>query len=105
MFGARLLQDITERPQFYFARREIAFTDAELLDFQYQVWALQRTMAEMTRTGHWYENEQQCEATFKCQFCPICYHNLACFDGVTVPPGYKRLRAEAVEQVEVGDAE
>jgi hypothetical protein len=104
MFGARLLQDMTQRPEFYFARREVPFTDAELLDFRYQVWALQRTMAEMERTGHWYENEQQCEATFKCAYCPLCYNNVACFDGVTVPPGFKRLRTEEAEQTpEVGE--
>lgn len=99
MFGARLLQDMTQKPEFYFARREIAFTDAELLDFQYQVWALQRTMAEMERTGHWYDNENQCEAvgSFKCPYMPICYSNVACCDGVTVPSGFKRIRHEETE--------
>jgi len=105
MFGARLLKDMTERPEYYFARREVAFTDDELLDFRYQIWALQRTMNEMERTGHWYENEQKCEATFRCAYCPICYNNVACFDGVTVPPGFKRLHAEDVEQTEAGGAE
>jgi hypothetical protein len=106
MFGARLLEDMTTTddkhngPAYYFARREIAFTDAELADFQYQVWALQKTMAEMERTGHWYENEGMCEATgtFKCSYCPLCYNNVACCDGVTVPPGFRRLHAETVEQ-------
>lgn len=100
MFGARLLQDITQRPEFYFARREIAFTDQELLDFQYQIWSLQRTMSEMERTGHWYENEQNCEATFRCPFCSICYNNIQCFDGTTTPPGFRRLRVEVAEQTE-----
>jgi len=99
MFGARLLQDITQRPEFYFARREIAFTDAELLDFQYQIWSLQKTMNEMERTGHWYENEQQCEATFKCPYCPICYMNVDVYHGQT-PPGFKRLRVEEAEQTQ-----
>jgi hypothetical protein len=103
MFGARLFQDMTTTPDKYFARREVPFTDAELEDFQYQVWALQRTMAEMERTGHWYENEGACEAvgTFKCPYCVLCYNNVQCFDGMTVPPGFKRLRTEAVEQSEV----
>jgi hypothetical protein len=100
MYGARLLQDITQRPEFYFARREIAFTDQELLDFQYQVWALQRNMAEMERTGHYYENEQSCEATFKCPYCVLCYQNVDVYHGQT-PPGFKRLHVETVEQQEV----
>ena len=101
MFGARLLQDMTTRPEFYFARREIAFTDQELKAFEYQVWALQRNMSEMERTGHWYENEQQCEATFKCAYCSLCYNNVQCCDGVTTPPGFKRIHAEQVEQTQV----
>jgi hypothetical protein len=102
MFGARLLQDMTQRPEFYFARREIAFTDAELEDFRYQVWALQKTIAEMTNSGHWFENEAQCEATFKCAYCPICYQNVDVFHGAT-PPGFKRLRTEEAEQTETGE--
>jgi hypothetical protein len=104
MFGARLFQDMTTRPEFYFARREIAFTDAELEDFRYQVWALQRTMAEMELTGHWYENEQQCEATFKCCYCPICYNNVDVYHGQT-PPGFKRIRTEEAEQTQAGGTE
>lgn len=98
MFGARLLQDMTTRPEFYFARREVPFTDAELKAFEYQVWALQRNMNEMERTGFWFENEQQCEATFRCAYTPICYNNQNVCDGVTVPPGFKRLRVEDAEQ-------
>ena len=94
MFGARLLQDMTTRPEFYFAVREVNFTDAELKNFEYQIWALQKMMAEMERTGFWYENGNQCEATFKCSYCPICYNNVACCDGVTTPPGFKRASAE-----------
>jgi hypothetical protein len=99
MYGARLLQDITQRPEFYFARREIAFTDAELKDFQYQVWALQRNMSEMERTGYYYENETQCEATFKCPYCVLCYSNVDVYHG-QVPPGFKRLHVEEAEQTE-----
>jgi hypothetical protein len=100
MFGARLLQDMTTRPEFYFARKEVPFTDQELKAFEYQVWALQKNMNEMERTGFWFENEQQCEATFKCAYCSICYNNVDVFNGQT-PPGFKRLHAEAVEQAPV----
>jgi hypothetical protein len=99
MYGARLLQDITQRPEFYFARREIAFTDQELKAFEFQVWALQRNMAEMERTGHYYENEQSCEATFKCPYCVLCYANVDVYHGQT-PPGFKRLHVEEAEQTE-----
>ena len=105
MYGARLLQDMTERPEFYFARREVPFTDQELEAFKYQIWALQKNMNEMERTGFYWENEAQCEATFKCAYCVLCYNNVSCYDGVTVPPGFKRLRTEDVEQVDPGEEE
>ena len=89
MFGARLLQDMTTRPEVYFARREIAFTDQELEAFRHQTWALQRNMCEMERTGYWFQNEEQCEATFKCCYCSICYNNVDTTQGQT-PPGFKR---------------
>jgi hypothetical protein len=101
MFGARLLQDIAARPEYYFARREVPFTDDELLDFQHEVWAIQQNMNTMERQGRWFKNEQNCEATFKCAYCPICYNNVMCCDGKTTPPGFVRLRPIDVEQVEV----
>ena len=93
MFGVRFLADIVERPAYYFVRKEIPFSDQELLDFRYQLWSLQRTMAEMERTGYWYENESQCEAvgSFTCPYTSLCYNNIKCCDGETVPNGFKRL--------------
>jgi hypothetical protein len=101
MFGARLLQALTAEPEKYFARKEIVFTDDELADFQSQCWALQRTMQEMEKSGNWFQNESSCEATFRCSYCSLCYNNVACCDGKTIPPGFKRLNAVAAEQGEV----
>lgn len=93
MYGARLLQDIQERPTFYFARREIARTDAELQDFRQQLFAVYQAQKAFTKAGCWFENESQCRATFPCPMIPICYGpgaDAVC-DGVTVPNGYKRI--------------
>jgi hypothetical protein len=104
MYGARLLKDMTERPDFYFARREIAFTDDQLRHFEEQLWSLQRNMNEMERTGRWFENEFSCESTYKCCYCPICFNNVDVFHGQT-PPGFRRLRVEEAEQTETGASE
>jgi len=100
MFGARFLADILAEPEKFFARKEVPFTDRELADFRHQIWSLQRTMAEMEKSGHWYENEHSCEAvgTMACPYCPICYNNVSCFDGVTVPNGFRRGRATGAKQ-------
>ena len=109
MYGARLFADMTGNksvmeeargPEWYFARREVPRTDAELEAFRYELWALQRTIAEMQRTGHWYTNGHACETTFKCPFMAICYNNLDVSNGNT-PPGYRRLDAAKAETTDI----
>ena len=91
MFGARLLADIYERPEFYFARREIARTADQIKRHLGETFHLYRIAREMERTGHWWGNESQCEATFRCSYTSICYHGVEVFDGETTPPGFKRI--------------
>jgi hypothetical protein len=104
MYGARLLQDMTTRPEYYFARKEVAFTDDQLQEFEEQLWSLQKNMNEMERTGRWFKNEFSCESTFKCPYCVLCYNQTDVFHGQT-PAGFKRLRIEEAEQSETGGAE
>jgi hypothetical protein len=73
MFAARLLADIYERPDFYYARREIARTDDELRKFRVDLYNIYQTQKTMAKTGHFYENESQCRATFACAYIPVCY--------------------------------
>jgi hypothetical protein len=93
MFGARLLYDITERPDFYFQRREIARTDMELAQFRQQLFAVYTAQKAYERSGCWFENESQCRATFPCPYIPICYGPgaEAVCDGKTTPPGFRRI--------------
>jgi hypothetical protein len=89
MFGARLLQDIALRPDFYFAQREIARTDADLKKFSWQMYDLYQTARNMDKHDAWYTNESQCEATFKCPFTKLCYAGVL-VDKETVPAGFVR---------------
>lgn len=93
MFGARLLNDIYANPDKFFARKEIARTDKELVAFESELYALYQNMKSMDRTGHYWKNETQCEATFKCDYCPICYYGRgdAVVAGET-PDGFRRLQ-------------
>jgi hypothetical protein len=100
MFGARLLQDITERPEFYFARREIARTDTDLEDFSWELLHIYQSMRAMERSGHWFRNESQCEATFRCQYASICFHRQNVCDGQTTPDGFVRLDKTPEKPVE-----
>ena len=91
MFGARLLHDIYTDPGKYFARKEIARTDDDLQRFQFELFHIYQSMRLMNRHGHWWMDESQCEATFRCPYTPICYHGLDVCDGQTTPPGFRRI--------------
>ncbi|KKN77460.1 hypothetical protein LCGC14_0360190 [marine sediment metagenome] len=88
MFGTRLLADIGERQEFYFARREISRTDKELEALAWDIYNIYHTIKFMYKSNAWWTNEQQCEAKFRCSYIPICYNNVNVDDG-TVPDGFK----------------
>ena len=89
MYGARLMQDIAERPEFYFARREIPRTTADLERFERELLNIYYAIRNMEKDNTWFRNEQQCQATFKCEFCSLCYNNVNVGD--EVPEGFKSL--------------
>ncbi len=76
MYGHRLLADIVERPEYYFARRELAKTDAELDRFHEELLSVFTSMRTMYNTDSWYHCEEQCEATYNCDFINICYNGI-----------------------------
>ena len=88
MFGTRLLADISERPEFYFARREISRTDAELQAFEWDIYNMYKTARAMNKNNRWWTNEHSCENKFRCPYIPICYNRIDLSDG-TVPEGFK----------------
>jgi len=76
MYGARLLADIVERPEFYFGCKELTKTDQQIERFEWEIYNIYKTIREMKKTGHWYSDESQCEATFTCDFIESCYNNV-----------------------------
>jgi len=93
MYGARLLADIYERPEFYYRRKEIPRTDQEIRKFRSELYNIYQAQKMYSKTNFWFENEHQCRATFPCPYIPICYGpgaDAVC-DGKTTPPGFKRI--------------
>lgn len=86
---AKLLSDVEQRPEFYFARGEIPRLDCDLEQYQYELWDIQRTLREAQRTNRWYRTVSR----NSCQLCP--YFDL-CSGGFDpsvdpVPEGFKML--------------
>jgi len=88
MFGARLLKDITERPEFYFRCIELTRTDAELKAFEQELYDIAQNMRFMIRSDRFYINEHSCEATFRCDYIQQCY-NRETMNPASPPDGMK----------------
>jgi len=87
-FGERLLEDIQERPEFYFCRREIPRTDAELEAADKEFNVIARTLEFMEARDLWFTNEYQCLGMGRCDFLPICSHHLDI--DTELPEGFRR---------------
>ncbi|HDY89737.1 MAG TPA: PD-(D/E)XK nuclease family protein [bacterium] len=98
MFGARLLKDIGERPEFYFCRKEIARTESDLKKFEQQIYNIYHTIKFIERNNAWWENESQCEATFRCPYLNVCYNGIDVSNG-QVPEGLKLTKWKEKENV------
>lgn len=97
MYGARLMQDICSRPEFYFARKELARSDEQLARFHKELANIYQ-MIKLTHSADcWYHNEKQCEATFKCSYTDMCYNGVDP-DG-ELPAGLIRTFKEKTETV------
>ncbi len=89
MYGMRLLQDMGERPEFYFGRREVSRTPKDIENFQRQIYNVYQGFKFMVRTESYVMNEDQCEATYACEYIPICYCGIDPTKGDI--PGFKRI--------------
>ena len=93
MYGARLLKEISENPEKYYARREISRTDAEMEKFEYEIYNIYQTVRFMDKNNGWWMDEHQCEATFRCSYIPICYNNVD-LNETPEPEGFENIFKE-----------
>lgn len=76
-FADRLMADIQERPEFYYARREIARTDDELLEARRAMWS-QQEVIKQTANNDWYFRSV---GPFSCDRCE---YREPCLSGIPV---------------------
>jgi len=107
MYGARLLVDITERPDFYYEQRVVARTDQELRDFGYKLPRISQQIRYVEKNDLWSENRSACTATYRCEFCDLCRSGIKYRPGDKAPPGYKLgwgsvPQIPIIEEIELG---
>lgn len=79
----RLKADIAERPDYYFARVEVARSADDLTDYLFDMWAVGREIADAERMGRFSRNPQSCSAFGKCEYFDVC-SGCASLDDVTL---------------------
>jgi hypothetical protein len=85
-FQLRLLNDIGERPDYYYARREIPRMESDLEDFSYELWQQQRLLSDCRRYNRWFRNTSSCIQPYKCAYFDLCVNGWC--DGQPLPDGY-----------------
>ena len=93
-FGERFNQDMAARPDWYFQRREIAFTEADIAELEYDIWHTQQLILHHQRLGVWPVGATPgcCITPYRCEFYDLCANGFNPPDALDhVPDGYKRL--------------
>lgn len=85
-WGDKLTADISERPNFYFARVEVARLDQDLDEYKAELWDIQQTIREAQKKNRWYRtvNKQTCSY---CPYFQICAN--AREIGTVAPEGFE----------------
>jgi hypothetical protein len=88
-FGERFNKDMAARPDWYFQRREIAFTELE-----HDIWQTQKLILHHQKLGVWPVGATPgcCITPYRCEFYDLCANGFNPPDALEyVPDGYKRL--------------
>jgi len=98
-YGARLLADIGDRPDWYFARREVARLDQDLEEFAVEAWEHAQVLRWRQRLGMWGRNVGMFTCN-RCEFKNLCLNGLE-VDPENPPSGFrKRLHVKGEENGE-----
>lgn len=101
-FGARLITDIYERPDFYYQRMEIARLASDLVEFEGELWDIQKTIREAQKHDRFPRNTAACLAPFKCPYFDLCCSGWRCDN--PVPEGFV-IVSNVHPELEKGDVE
>lgn len=87
-YGARLLEDIYERPHFYYQRREIPRPESTLDEHRAAAWMQAKHLRESQKAGRWYPNVSRNTCDF-CEFSILCLGEIKVDPAEPAPTGYR----------------
>lgn len=94
-WGGKLDRDILERPEFYYQRFEVPRLDADLEEFQHELWDMAQDINQCHKTGRWYRRTSACRNYSRlCDYYPLCVGE--CDTTAGCPAGFRQ--AETVHE-------
>lgn len=90
MYGARLSADITDRPDYYFARRDIPRIQADLDEARYELWQMAKLLRECQKHDRWPRSTTACVGFGRCAYFDLCTNGFDPESGI-VPEGYMQV--------------
>lgn len=88
-FRDRLMTDIYDRPDFYYARREIPRLDSDIEEFRRELWTIAQDIRSSERNGWHYRNTQACRKPYPCEYREACWQGFNFDRGE--PTGFVRV--------------
>ena len=68
----RLTADYKDRPEFYFFEERLYRSQADLAEFEAELWDLTQDLLKCRRDGLWYKNTSRCSDWGGCSYMPFC---------------------------------
>lgn len=100
----KLVTDIYSRPDYYYARVEIPRLDADLDEYRFELWDIQKTIRDAQLNNRWYRTVDRNTCQY-CSYFNICADNVAINpDGSGLPDGMKFLGRQPHPELENTDA-
>lgn len=88
-FGERLTADIGERPDYYFARMEVARLSSDIDEYHAELWQDQQLLRHRQKLNLWTKNPGRNTCDF-CEFKSLCFNSTYPING-EVPAGFVRV--------------
>lgn len=99
-YGQRLLTDLGERPDYYFARREVPRLEDELAEYRLELWQQAAALRDAQRSRRWFRNVGKMTCGH-CPFATLCLNSINV--NVDAPPSGYAVRADVHPELFQGD--
>lgn len=88
-YGERLLKDIYDNPDKYYARKEIPRLECDLEEYKQELWSIQQSMRTAERNGWHFRNTDSCTKPYPCELKDLCWQGWD-FEN-EVPTGFEKV--------------